>query len=378
MGIEIKVTPVRELFFNEDNFFGIYGCEVSPDYINQVKINKWGNISIKGSIPRLSIGEEYTVILKEDSNNKYQGSYIIESIKTDRPRTKEEQRRFLEAILTPNQIENIYDVYSEDDDIVGMIEDGAFDYAKVKGLGQKTFEKMKEKVLNNLDMSELLVFLAKHDIKYNMVSKLVKEYENPQIVIDKITTNPYILTEVKGIGFKRADAIAKAMKYSMTSPHRIKSCIFYCISQENTSGHSWIDYKSLLNKAIDLLNINKNYIEEILEQGIEGIVNVGERYTTKAVYSAEKYVAMKMVQFKTQSKKVFETEELDRMIDEYCEENGVELEENQRQFFHDWNENAILMLVGGGGVGKSWLQNILLKFIDKKHLSVALLAPTGK
>lgn len=352
MGIEIEVTPVRELFFNEDNFFGIYGCEVSPDYINQVKINKWGNISIKGSVPRLSIGEEYTVILKEDSNSNYQGSYIIESIKTDRPRTKEEQRRFLEAILTPNQIENIYNVYSEDDDIVGMIEDGAFDYTKVKGLGQKTFEKMKEKVLNNLDMSELLVFLAKHDIKYNMVSKLVKEYENPQIVIDKITTNPYILTEVKGIGFKRADAIAKAMKYSMTSPHRIKSCIIYCISQENTSGHSWIDYKSLLNKAIDLLNIDKSYIEEVLEQGIEGIVNVGERYTTKAVYSAEKYVAMKMVQFKTQSKKVFETEELDRMIDEYCEENGVELEENQRQFFHDWNENAILMLVGGGGMGR--------------------------
>lgn len=352
MGIEIKVTPVRELFFNEDNFFGIYGCEVNPDYINKVKLNQWSNISVKGSIPRLNIGEEYTMILKEDAGSQYQGSYIIENIKSNKPVTVKEQRTFLETILTPTQVDNIYSVYSEDDDIVGMIESGEFDYTKVKGIGYATFEKLRKKVLDNVDMSEVLAFLSKYGIKYNMIAKLVKEYGNPQIVIQKIEKNPYLLTEVKGIGFKRADAIAKAMKYSMKSPHRIKSCLFYCINEENTSGHSWIDYKSLLNKAIDLLNIDKSYIEEVLEQGIEGIVNVGERYTTKAVYSAEKYVAMKMVQFKTKSKKVFETEELDRMIDEYCEENSVELEKNQRQFFHDWNENSILMLIGGGGVGR--------------------------
>lgn len=379
MGIEIKVTPVRELFFNEDNFFGIYGCEVNPDYINQVKINKWGNISIKGSVPRLNIGEEYTVVLKEDTDSKYQGSYIIESIKTDRPRTKEEQRRFLEAILTPNQVENIYDVYSEDDDIVGMIEDGAFDYTKVKGLGQVTFERLRKKVLENVDLSELLSFLSKYEIKYNAtIAKLVEKYGNPQIVIEKIKKNPYLLTEVKGIGFKKADEIAKAIGFDMKSPHRIKSCIFFCISEENASGHSWISYKNLLNKTIDLLNIDKRYVEDILNQDIDNIIESNGRYTTRAVYNAEKYVAMKMIQYKTNSKKIFETEELDRMIDEYCEENGVELEENQRQFFHDWNENSILMLIGGGGMGKSWLQNILLKFIDTKHLSVALLAPTGK
>src|SRR5690606_25753764 len=223
-----------------------------------------------------------------------------------------------------------------------------------------------------------LTLLAKYGIKYNMISKLVKEYGNPQIVIQKIEDNPYVLTEVKGIGFKKADEIAKAIGYSMTSPHRIESCIKYCINEENINGHSWIDYKTLLNKAIDLLNINKKYVEAVLENGAKDMLNIDGRYTTKAVYESEKYVAMKMIQYKTHSKKVFETEELDRMIDEYCEKNNVELEENQRQFFHDWNENAVLMLVGGGGMGKSWLQNILLQFIKTKHYSVALLAPTGK
>src|SRR5690606_28375023 len=286
MGIEIKVTPTRELFFNEENFFGIFGCKVNPDDIDKVVINQYGNISIKGVMPRLNIGQEYTIIAKEDSGSNYKGSYIAESIKHDRPETVAEQKTFLSSILTELQVKNIYDVYSEEDDIVGMIEEGTFDYSKIKGIGDATFEKLKKKVLDNIDMSEILTFLAKYDIKYNMIAKLVDEYGNSQIVMQKIEENPYLLTEVKGIGFKKADEIAKAVGYSMTSEHRIESCIRYCIEEENHSGHSWVEYKSLLNKAIDLLNISKSYIENVLENGVKDVVNIDGKYTLKYVYES--------------------------------------------------------------------------------------------
>src|SRR5690606_3981185 len=378
MAIEIRVKPTKCLFFNEDDFFGIYGFDVNPDDHHKVKMNKWGNISIKGSMPKLNIGEEYSVIIKEDAGSKYAGSYILESIKQGRPETVAEQRAFLETILTPMQVSNIYEVYKEEDDVVGLIERGEFDYDKIKGIGEATFEKLQKKVIEGVGMSEVLTFLSKYGIKYNMISKLVKEYNNPQIVIQKIEENPYILTEVRGIGFKKADEIAKAVGYSMTSPHRIASALRYIIRKENQNGHSWIDYKQLLNKAIELLSINKSYIEDVLNSGPKGIVRVDSRYTTKGVYDSEKYVAMKMVQYKTNSKKIFETEELEAFLDDYCQRNNVELEENQRQFFHDWNENAVLMLVGGGGMGKSWLQRILIELIRKKSYRIALLAPTGK
>lgn len=376
--IEIKIKPTKTLFFAEDTFFGIYGCEVNPDNQHQVKMNKWGNISIKGVAPKLNHGEEYTAIVKEDTNSKYAGSYELVSIKQDRPTTIAEQKSFLETILTVNQVENIYKVYSEQDDVVGMIERGEFEYNKVNGLGAKTFEKLQKKVMENIDMSEVLAFLSKYGIKYNMIAKLVKEYKNPQIVIQKIQDNPYLLTEVKGIGFKKADEIAKAVGYDMESPHRIASALSYIIGEENQSGHSWISFKPLLSRAIELLNINKSLIEDVLSGNPKNIIKVDERYTTKAVYDAEKHVALRMTEFKTQSKKVFETEELEELLNEYCEQNGVELEENQRQFFHDWNENNILLLIGGGGMGKSWLQRILLELIAKKNYRTALLAPTGK
>ncbi|QIW89929.1 Dda-like helicase [Bacillus phage Izhevsk] len=375
--IEIKVIPTKQLFFDSESSFGIYACEVNPEHIDKVKVNNYGNISFKGIAPNLDLGTEYTAVVTPDEKSTYRGSYILESIKQERPTTVAEQKNFFKMILTETQVENIFAVY-EGQDVIDMIQNDTFDYSKVKGLGDKTYDKMKEKVLMNLDMSELLVFLGKHGIKYNMVSKLLKEYKNPQIVMEKIEENPYVLSKVKGIGFKTCDAIAKAMGYDMKSKHRIRACILFVINQENTNGHSWIERKQLLNKAIELLNINKSYIEDVLDTGFKHIVNIDSRYATRKVYEAEAFVAMKMSQFKTQSTKLFETKFLDEFLDDYCNRNSVELEENQRQFFHDWNENNLLLLIGGGGMGKSWLQRILLELIDTKYLKTALLAPTGK
>lgn len=354
MAIKIKVKPTKVLFFNDESFFGIYGCEVNPEDLmsGDVKLNKWGNISIKGNMPKLNIGEEYEVILKPDTSSNFEGSYNLEAIKQNKPITVAEQRVFLESILTEQQVNNIFDVYNNGEDIVGMIENGEFDFQRVKGLGDKSFDKLREKVLSNVDMSEVLTFLTKFGIKYNMIAKLVKEYKNPQIVIQKIQENPYLLTEVKGIGFKKADEIAKAVGYDLKSPHRINSCLSYVIGEENANGHSWVGYKQLLNRSIDLLNISKTIIEDVILNNPVGIIDIDDRYTTKVVYESEKAVAEAMTRFKTQSKKVFESEEIDKFLDEYCEKHKVELEENQRQFFHDWNENSICFLVGGGGMGK--------------------------
>lgn len=359
--MEIRIKPTVQLFpkNNQENeeFFYIFGAEVNPeDMVEGLELNKYGNISIKGFMPKLNLKEEYKVVVKPDTQGNFKGSYTIEAIKKDKPVTVVDQRAFLSTILTANQVEAIFSVYNEGQDIVNLIESGEFDYKSVKGLGDKSFEKLQKKVMDNIDISEVLAFCSKFKIKYHMIAKLVKEYKNPTIVLEKINKNPYLLTEVKGIGFTTADEIAKAIGYSMTSPHRIDSALRYIIGQENMSGHSWIGHKQLLNRAIELLNISKSLIEERMNGEAKGIKNVdGNRFTTEAVYKAEEYVAQRMTEFKTLSKNLFEKEELDKILDDYCAKHNVELEENQRQFFHDWNENNILFLVGGGGMGKQFV-----------------------
>lgn len=379
--IKVRIKPSRELFYNEESAYGIYGAFVNEEDLDTgVKLNQYRNISIKGYFPQLSIGQEYKATIVEEVGSKFEGSYLIESIRQDKPTTVEEQKTFFQMVLTEFQVKNIFDVY-EGQDVISMIQDGSFDYTKVKGIGKTTYEKMKEKVLTSLDLAELLIFLGKHGIKYSMVAKLVKKYENPQLVIKKIEENPYVLTEVKGIGFKTADAIAKAMGFDMKSAFRIDSAIRYAIDEENNNGHSWVGRKQLLNKAIDLLSLSKPLIEERLNGNPENVLKVDEdRFTTQQVFDAEEHVAMRLTELQTNSKPFIKSEEVDEFLHTYCKENNVELEENQYQFFHNWNENSISMLVGGGGMGKSWLMNILLQMIGAKKAgsSIALLAPTGK
>lgn len=378
--MEIRVTPILELHppDEENNYFGIYRCIVNSEDAHLVKINRYNNISFKGVTPKLNLQEEYKVVLKEDTQSRYEGSYILESITKERPKTLKDQKIFLSSILTPTQVANIYNFYSEEDDVVGLIENGEFEYVNVKGFGKYMYEKLQEKVKANIDMSEILTFLSKYDIKYSMIAKLVKEYKNPQIVINKIESNPYVLTEVKGIGFIKADEIAKAVGFDMDSPLRINSCLIHCIKEETKNGHSWMEYKQLFNKAINYLNIEPVLINDAIASNPKGLLNINERYTTETIYNAESFVAMSVTKFKTQSKKVFETEEVDKFLDNYCEKHGIDLEAGQRRFFHDWNENAILALIGGGGTGKSYIQKILLELISTKNLTTALLAPTGK
>lgn len=380
--IKIRIKPQKKLFLDEESYFGIYSATVNHDDVAEhgVKLNNYQNISIKGIMPKLTMGQEYTAVVTEEIGSKFAGSYNIESIRQEKPTTVEEQKDFFQMILTPYQVKNIFDVYGGKD-IIDLIQTDQFDYSKVKGLGKTTYENMREKVLTSLDLAELLVFLGKHGIKYNMVAKLVKAYVSPQLVIEKITQNPYVLTEVKGIGFKTADKIAKEMGFDMKSPHRIDSAIRFAIEEENTNGHSWVSRKMLLNKAIDLLSLPKKPIEERLDEGPTNVLKVDEdRFSVKAVFEAEELLAMRITQMNMACRPFMPKEEVDSFLEDYCEENKVELEENQYQFFHDWNENSVTVLVGGGGMGKSWLMNILLQMIQKKDegKSIALLSPTGK
>ncbi|MGL6081378.1 MAG: AAA family ATPase [Gammaproteobacteria bacterium] len=379
----VEIIPRRMMFGNEETSFYIYGVEPKEEDKEKLEVNNYGSISIKGFTPQLNLGEKYVVEISLDKKSNFKGSYDLHNIKQNKPQAGREQHDYLNTILTTNQVENIYNVYDYDQDIIGMIEDNTFKFDEVHGLGEKSYEKLREKVLSNLHMGEVLIFLAKYNIKYSSIKGLIKQYANPLIVIEKIKKNPYLLTEAKGVGFKKADNIAKSIGFDLESPLRINSAIRYIIKEENNSGHSWISRKRLLSKAVDLLTLKKNLIIEVLDGGYDkNIVEWKERFTTLEVYEAESVIAETIINMNKHSNlKIFESEEvLEQLLDEYCADNGVELEEKQREFFFKFHNNAVSLLIGGGGMGKTWILKILLDLIDRqqRNYSKALLAPTGK
>ncbi|MEL7649451.1 MAG: ATP-dependent RecD-like DNA helicase [Sedimentibacter sp.] len=80
--------------------------------------------------------------------------------------------------------------------------------------------------------------------------------------IGAITENPYRLTEdIYGIGFKLADKIASSLGVERSSPYRITSGVRYALFEHAQRGHTYVPYTMLLNSITALLGIDTDCVE---------------------------------------------------------------------------------------------------------------------
>jgi exodeoxyribonuclease V alpha subunit len=199
------------------------------------------DFTMKGPMPNLSPKEACEATAEAVKDPKYGLQFKIVSIRTDYALTsKEDQVAFLRVCLTEKQIASLYSKY---DDPLKLLE--GRDIAalcKVKGIKQHTAERMIERYEANKDNAEAYVELASYDITKDAIDKLVVRYGSPDVVVDKIKENPYILTEeVRGYGWDRADAIAQSAGLPIDCPQRIKAFLSYFLrTQQEDNGNSWV------------------------------------------------------------------------------------------------------------------------------------------
>lgn len=81
--------------------------------------------------------------------------------------------------------------------------------------------------------------------------------------INIINENPYRLSEdIYGIGFKLADKIAASLGVEKISPYRISSGAKYILTEYASRGHTYVPYNMLLNSTVKLLEIHEDCVED--------------------------------------------------------------------------------------------------------------------
>ncbi len=213
---EFEIIPQLERYYNEDSNWGVYTFitndeipEFTPcvlDPFSDIRETAKGS-SIVGKMQRLTIGMKYKVSAKLEYNAKYKAyQYIPEMITTTIPKTIEQQTQFLKVLVTELQAKNILDVYPNVvDDVMNNRE---VDYKKIKGVGEITWENIKEKILDNYVISDILSMLQPLGVTFSVIKKLISEEPNPALLKEKLLDNPYIMTKVHGLGFKKVDDLA--------------------------------------------------------------------------------------------------------------------------------------------------------------------------
>ena len=96
--------------------------------------------------------------------------------------------------------------------------------------------------------------------------------ENPS-ALEVLNENPYRLTELNGVGFKKADKIALDMGLAVHDKRRKTAAIQFILDQSaETEGHTWISLDQIIRWAIQE-NIegldNRKELKEIITEGCE-------------------------------------------------------------------------------------------------------------
>ena len=266
--IEFKCVPERLVYNSTD--FKIYGVSVNSFEYPDVQIGKYGTATIKGNISELNLGVDYIVKAKEVSDSHGIGYEVI-NIKREKPATLAATRNFLYEILTPNQTDVLLDAYP---DIVDRIMNNRLDdidLSKTKGIKDYTFNVIKNKVIENFKLAEI-VEEFRGLFKLSIVKKLYDKYTSVDKIKEVIREEPYqCLCRLGGIGFKTADSLLLALDKDgkecqkngkkpvlffgfdlITSYQRAKACVDYLLDENENNGNTYMHVGDL-KKQFDVL-----------------------------------------------------------------------------------------------------------------------------
>ncbi|WP_137743280.1 AAA family ATPase [Robertmurraya siralis] len=370
--IETRIIPVREMFFNEDSSYGIYACH--PVEFDKVKLNTYNNISVKGNTVKLRLDQEYNARLIEKEDKKYGVFYEIASIFEDIPTDISKQRDYLANIITKNQVDAIFTAYPNHD-VIDLIKNDQIDLGKVKGIGKKSYSKIKDKIIQNLEFQQAYEFLSKFEVTNNLIIKLVKHFKSAGLLIRKMNDNPYCITEVNGIGFLKADKIALNMGCDPNSGFRIISAIEYVVEEDSKNGNTYSKEEQLLTQVHELTDIERDLIQNQIKT-TERIIVIGDRIALKKNYNAEKFISKKLKEIMNcQSELDFDVQQF---IAKQEEKRNIKLTDQQKQFFYNIKKNNVNLLVGYAGCGKSQMTALLIDLLEELNISYKLTSPTGK
>lgn len=381
----LKLKTSVEMFYNEDNMYGIYKCFTSDDVDSKALKktmfdNTLSECVIVGNMQRLELGLEYQVTVKEEFNKKYNNmQFKAINVTLIKPSSIDDTKRFLNVILTEKQTDTILSVYPNIIDMV--INNEEVDVAKLKGIGKKSFEKIKLKIEENYILQDIVSMLSKYDISINVIRKLYAKYKNPTLLKEKILNNPYLLTEVKGLGFKKVDKIALSVNKNLkVSEERVRAYLYYTLNKiGNDEGHSRILLKDLdtqvINDIKDCYNIYLNIVEKekdtnkqlYIENGFVGL---------KKNYELEKSILNKLNELEnTKCSYNISDYDIDKAFRDFNAEKGYKLTTEQKSvLISGLKDHNVVLLTGKSGTGKSSSLNAVMKVFKNKKVDLCALS----
>jgi len=365
----------RVTFHNEDNGFAV------------LKVKARGHrdlVPVVGHAASISAGEFVHAVGVWFTDRTHGLQFKADFLKTTPPTTAEGIEKYLGSGMVrgigPKLAQRIVAAFG-----VATFEIIEADPAKLKevsGIGEMRATRIAAGWAEQKAVRDIMVFLHANGVGTSRAVRIFKTYGHDAIQV--MTENPYRLArDIRGIGFRTADAIAMRLGLTKESPQRLRAGVSFALQEATDDGHCGLPRTELIRSATDLLDVPAGPIETALaEELLAGEVVADVIEGTECIFLRGLHIAEKGAADRLLSLCGGETPwpEIDAPIAVAWVERktGKTLAASQREAVAMALRSKVLVVTGGPGVGKTTLLDAILRILTAKSTKILLAAPTGR
>lgn len=424
--VNVEVRIVNRTYRNDENGYSIYDVEdagyrrfkVSGYFPTPLRIDGYykiiGVVKV-GKYGRVLQAEDYCSSMPQDADSVIMLLRTLPKLDTRAPDVYEK--------LGPNAL----DIILEDPEQVAR---------KIHYVGLATAKQWQQALRGFKEDDVIVKTLQQYQIPAADAKRLLEKYPD---IIDRLKISPYFLAEeVRGFGFTKCDKIALANGYPPDGQERLEQAMLYVLHQDSiVNGNCYMSNTQFAAQVNKVVNITIDYNKamsilrgEPVKYPYHGCVNIKDlatavaewrtssrgsfRYTITQVpptalktalgalrgankiiaeddrlylgplYQAETITARRLREMAGSAYAPFTG--VEEVLDEVCGQEGVTLEEMQREAVLQAcaSRGGLLILNGHAGCGKTFTLNIIIKVLQKLYeqaglyFTAEIMAPTGQ
>ena len=365
----------RVTFHNPDNGFSVLRVKAR---------GQRGLVTVVGHAAAVTPGEWVTATGEWVRDRMHGPQFRARFLKASEPTSHDGIRRYLGSGL----IRGIGAVYAKKlvaafgDAIFDVIEASPARLREVDGIGSVRAERIRRAWAEQKMVREIMIFLHGHGVGTARAVRIFKTYRADAIEV--MSTNPYQLSrDIRGIGFKTADALAMRLGIEKTAAIRLRAGVSHALAAAMDDGHCGLPAAELLPAAAELLEAPEGLVEAAMEaeraRGALVADRVGE---TRCVFLAGLHQAERAIAARVGAIAAaglpWPAIDAERAIPWIERRIGLALAPSQSVAVRLALSSKVLVVTGGPGVGKTTLVNAVLGILAIKGITIALCAPTGR
>ena len=366
----LRCVVERITYQNAENGYTVLKCAVK---------NYKDLVTVVGTMPDTHVGSVLSLEGFWKVDAKYGRQFSVQKFEETLPATVYGIEKYLGSGLIkgigPKFARRIVEKFGKD--TLEVIEENPNALIEVEGIGKVRVERIKTSWQEQKEIKNIMLFLQGHEVSTSHATKIFKAYGSESISIVK--ENPYRLADdIWGIGFKTADSIAAKMGIEKDRFIRLRSGILYTLNKLAESGHCYAVREQLVEKAVQLLEVDAPELEITLDEMIRtgDVIKEEEAIYLPPFYFSETGCAKSMLRLLESERKVRVNP--DEIVQKVIRQSEISYDEIQLEAVRTAISSKIMVLTGGPGTGKTTTTMGIISAYQMAGCRILLAAPTGR